>query len=404
MRRLRIASIIGDLAFGGSQNRLLSFARTIDKTRFEHVVITLYRGEVSHERQVGSLRPIYAEAGIEVIDLGMEPRVRIRPSLRPKHVIGAGATLSRLVRRLCRVLRERRIDLIDAQHATATLFGVVAGSLTRRPTTVTQYFPTYFDRAGMRLLGQAAYARADAFICDSKAHSDLINRWLYRPHRRSMVIPNGVPVPVATRTNPEMRRLLDIPLERSVSVVGQVSRLIPYKGHRVLLRAAREVLAQRPDTYFIFTGYPNEDPTYAETLRQETLSLGVADRVRIVSWPGSIGDIWEVIDVHVHASLHDSLPIAVTEGMSLAKPAVVTDVGGVEEMVTHEDTGLVVPMNDPEALAAGVLRLLREPATCRRLGAAAQRRYHLRYRPEIMSRTLEDLFVDLIGRGRAGAS
>ena len=341
-RRLRIASVIGDLAFGGSQNRLLSFARTIDRTRFDHVLITLYRGQASHEQQVGSLRPIFAEAGIEVIDLGMEPRVRIRPSRRPAHVIGAGVTLGRLVRRLCRVIRERRIDLIDAQHATATLFGVVAGSLTGRPTTVTQYFPTYFDRPGMRLLGQAVYARADAFICDSRANSDLINRWMYRPHRRAMVIPNGVPVPVATRTNPEMRRLLDIPLDPSVRVVGQVSRLIPYKGQRVLLRAAREVLSQRPDTYFILTGSANEDP--------------------------------------------------------------VTNVGGVEEMVTHEETGLVVPTNDPGALAAGVLRLLRDPATCRRLGAAAQCRYQERYRPEVMSRALEDLFVELIGPDRARAS
>ena len=403
-RRLRIASVIGDLAFGGSQNRLLSFARTIDRTRFDHVLITLYRGQASHEQQVGSLRPIFAEAGIEVIDLGMEPRVRIRPSRRPAHVIGAGVTLGRLVRRLCRVILERRIDLIDAQHATATLFGVVAGSLTGRPTTVTQYFPTYFDRPGMRLLGQAVYARADAFICDSRANSDLINRWMYRPHRRAMVIPNGVPVPVATHTNPEMRRLLDIPLDPSVRVVGQVSRLIPYKGQRVLLRAAREVLSQRPDTYFILTGYANEDPAYADTLRREALALGVAERVRIVSWPGSIGDIWEVIDVHAHASLHDSLPIAITEGMSLAKPAVVTNVGGVEEMVTHEETGLVVPTNDPGALAAGVLRLLRDPATCRRLGAAAQCRYQERYRPEVMSRALEDLFVELIGPDRARAS
>jgi glycosyltransferase involved in cell wall biosynthesis len=404
VRRLRIASIIGDLPLGGSQNRLLSFARTIDKTRFEHLVITLYRAELSHERQVGSLRPMYAEAGIDVIDLGMKPRVRIRPSPRPQHVVAAGATMSRLVHRLCGAIRERRIDLIDAQHDTATLFGVLACTLTRRPTTITQYFPTYFDRPGMRLLGKAAYARADAFICDSTANSELINRWLSRPHRRSMVIPNGVPMPVATRTNLEMRGLLGIPVDRSVPVVGQVSRLIPYKGHLVLLRAARAVLAQRPDTYFIFTGYPNEDPTYAETLRQEARDLGIADRVRIVSWPGSIGDIWEVIDVHVHASLLDSLPIAITEGMSLAKPAVVTDVGGVKEMVTHEETGLVVPMNEPEALAAGLVRLLREPATGRRLGAAAQRRYQLGYRPEIMSRALEDLFVDLLERRRGRAT
>jgi glycosyltransferase involved in cell wall biosynthesis len=404
VRRWRIASLIGDLGFGGSQNRLFSFACTIDRSRFDHLVITLYRGDASHERQVGSLRPRFAEEGIEIVDLGMDPRVRIRPSLRPDHLLEAGATMSRLLRRLCRVVRDRDIDLIDAQHATATLFGVLAGSITGRPTTITQYFPTYFDRPGMRLLGQAIYARADAFICDSKANSDLINRWLYRPHPRPVVIPNGVPVPLVTRTNAEMRRLLNLPPGRSARVVGQVSRLIPYKGHPVLLKAAREVLAQEPDTWFICTGYPNEDPGYAETLRREAETLGVAERVRIVSWPGSIGDIWEVIDVHAHASVHDSLPIAITEGMSLAKPAVVTNVGGVEEMVTHEETGLVVPMNDPGALAAGILRLLCEPATCRRLGAAAQQRYQRHYRPECMSRALEELFVDLIGRRRAAAS
>jgi glycosyltransferase involved in cell wall biosynthesis len=402
MRRMRIASLITDLGFGGSENRLLSFARTIDPSRFDHLVITLYRRDESYEQQVGSLRHAYAEAGVEVVDLGVKPRLRILPSFRAVDLVRAGATAGRLLQKLCRLIREREIDLIDAQHGTATLFGVAAGSLTRRPTTITQYFPTYFDRPGMRLLGRAVFARADAFICDSKAQSERINRWLLRPHRRSLVIPNGVPVPLVTRTNAEMRQQLGIPLDRSVRVVGQVSRLIPYKGQQVLLNAAREVLSQAPDTYFLLTGYPNEDPGYVETLRTCARDLDIEDRVLIVSWPGSIGDIWELIDIHVHASLHDSLPIAITEGMSLRKPAVVTNVGGVEEMVTNEQTGLVVPMNDPGALAAGILRLLREPETAERLGAQARQRYQERYRPEVMSRALENLFVDLIdSRGSA---
>jgi glycosyltransferase involved in cell wall biosynthesis len=401
---MRIASLIADLGFGGSENRLLSFASTVDRRRFEQVVVTLYRRDEAYEQGVGSLRQTYANAGVELIDLGEEPRRRILPSLRPGHVMRAGSTVAVLMQKLCRVIRERGIDLIDAQHATAALFGVLAGSLTRRPTTITEYFPYYFDRPGMRLIGQAVFARADAFICDSRAHSDLINRWLFRPHRRSVVIPNGIPVPTATRTNEEMRRRLDIPADRQVKVVGQVSRLVHYKGHRVLLKAAQEILTHCPHTHFVLTGYAHEDPTYVETLRQDARDLGIEDRVRIIHWPGSIGDIWELIDIHVHASFQDSLPIAITEGMAYAKPAVVTEVGGVREMVTHDLTGIVVPMKDPGALAGGILRLLREPETARRLGIAAQERYRLGYRPEVMTRALEDLFAELIARGSGKSS
>jgi glycosyltransferase involved in cell wall biosynthesis len=154
----------------------------------------------------------------------------------------------------------------------------------------------------------------------------------------------------------------------------------------------------------VLTGYAHEDPTYVETLRQDARDLGIEDRVRIIHWPGSIGDIWELIDIHVHASFQDSLPIAITEGMAYAKPAVVTEVGGVREMVTHDLTGIVVPMKDPGALAGGILRLLREPETARRLGIAAQERYRLGYRPEVMTRALEDLFAELIARGSGKSS
>ncbi len=403
MTRVRIASLIADLGFGGSQNRLLSFASTIDRSRFEHTVLTLYRREESQELLVGSRRAAYADAGVEVIDMGESPRQRILPSRHLADLARAALTLRRLLQQLCGVIRHRRIDLIDAQHATAALMGTLAGALTRRPVTVTEYYPYYFDRPGMRLLGNAVFRRAEALICDSKAHSDLINRWMVRPHPRPVVIPNGIPVPVVTRTSAEMREQLAIPSDPTIRVVGQVSRLVPHKGQRVLLKAARSVLDEEPDTYFVITGYAGKDLSYIDQLKQDACDLRIADRVRFVSWPGSIGDIWQLLDIHVHASVEDSLPIAITEGMSLGKPAVVTDVGGVREMVTHEETGLVVPMHDPDAIAAGVLRLLREPGTAKRLGAAALGRYRRSYRPEVMTRALENIFLDIVERRRSRA-
>jgi glycosyltransferase involved in cell wall biosynthesis len=403
MSRVRVASVIPDLWFGGSSNRLLSFATSVDRARFEHVVVTLWSRDPTQEQTIGSRRTAYAEAGVEVIDLGEPPRRRIMPSRRPDAVLRAGVTLGRMLGRLCRVLRERRIDLVDAQHATATLMGAMAGRLTGRAVTITEYYPYYFDRSAMRTAGNLAYRSADAFICDSQAHSDLINRWLWRPHPRSVVIPNGIPVPSVTRSNSEMREALKIPLDRGARIVGQVSRLVRHKGQRDLLRAARCVLAEFPDTWFVLTGYAGEDPPFLEQLRADARELGIEDRLRIVSWPGSIGDIWELIDIHVHASVEDSLPIAITEGMAFGKPAVVTDVGGVREMVTHEETGLVVPMRDPDAIATGVLRLLREPETARRLGAGAKARYQRGYRPEVMARAIEKVFLDVLERRRPRA-
>ena len=180
MTRARVASVIADLWFGGTSNRLLSFASTIDRSRFDHVVLTLWSWDAAQERTTGSRRAAYAEAGVEVIDLGEPPRRRIMPSRRPGDVVRAGVTLRRMMARLCRVIRERRIELIDAQHATAALMGALAATLTRRAVTLTEYYPYYFDRPGMRVLGNMVHRAADAFICDSQAHSDLINRWLWR--------------------------------------------------------------------------------------------------------------------------------------------------------------------------------------------------------------------------------
>jgi glycosyltransferase involved in cell wall biosynthesis len=104
-----------------------------------------------------------------------------------------------------------------------------------------------------------------------------------------------------------------------------------------------------------------------------------------------------VIDLHVHASRFDSLPNAIIEGMSLGKPAVVTSVGGIPEVVTHGETGLIVPPGDIDGLEGAILRLLDSPAEAARLGAGARRRYEERLRPERMTADMEQLFARLAG-------
>jgi glycosyltransferase involved in cell wall biosynthesis len=132
--------------------------------------------------------------------------------------------------------------------------------------------------------------------------------------------------------------------------------------------------------------------------------LALGDRIQIVSYPGPIGDVWAAIDIHVHASLFDSQPIAVIEGMSLGKPAVVTCVGGIPEMVENGRTGLIVPPGDSTSIASAVLDMLKDPVLMKSFGRAAQERYEKNYRPELMAHRLEELFWELAAGKRHGES
>jgi glycosyltransferase involved in cell wall biosynthesis len=122
-----------------------------------------------------------------------------------------------------------------------------------------------------------------------------------------------------------------------------------------------------------------------------------ARRKRIaVPWsPGSIGDVWNIIDIHAHASLLDSLPNALLEAMSLGKASVVTSVGGIPEAIKHKANGFLVKAGNAEELARYLSRLVDEPRLRNRLGKAAQMTYRERVRPELMARQLEECFYDV---------
>jgi glycosyltransferase involved in cell wall biosynthesis len=395
-RRLRILSFTSDLHFGGTATRLLGLGRTIDRSRFDHTVATLKRPDPNLDPLYGSMREQFVEAGLEVVDLD-EDRFRTNAAfLRPYHALHAGMVLSSSVQKLNRIIRDRGIDLVDNHLVVANLIGVLAGKTAGARTVVTLYGAPGWKPFLLRLSEQLVVGMADAVVSDSQARCDDIKRWMIRPNPRLTVIPNSIFPPSTLRTSNEMRNLLGLPEDPKVRIIGQVSRLVPIKGHKVLLAAARLVLDQEPDTAFLLVGYDEAAGSYKRNLEQEADNLGIADRVRIVSYAGNIGDVWKVIDIHGHASLVDSLPSALIEGMSLGKPAVVTSVGGIPEVVENDESGLIVPPGDPEAFSQGLLRLLREPETAKRLGEEAKRKYEELYRPEIITRRLERLFEDLI--------
>jgi glycosyltransferase involved in cell wall biosynthesis len=244
---------------------------------------------------------------------------------------------------------------------------------------------------------QAMLSGASAIITDAALTRNDIARWMLRRPPRAYVIPNGTEPPAPRRSADEMRALCDIP--PGATVVGMFARLVRTKGQGQLLEAARAVLRSHPQTMFLLVGYTRETSSnaYRDELVAHAKSLGIDQRVRFLSYPGPIGDVWQIVDIHVHPSLIDSLPNAILEGMSLGKPQVVTALGDVPRTVIDGETGFVVPPGDIDALTAAIARLLESPNLMRRFGDGAHARYLRGYRPEQMARSIERVFFEIAG-------
>lgn len=396
-RPIHILSVINDLHFGGDEYRLHVFGSYIDRTRFRHTVATVVKEDRHLGEQYGSMRDQYRNSGIRLLDLDFPPGPLAKGSRHSsvKQILSA----KQKVQKLAALIREEHVDVVDVHLAPGNPICALAALKTRTPFAVTLYQVDHMQSKKLWVSGQFSLGAATQLITDSQTQAERVREWLVR-HPPISVIPNGTAPPRPTASREEMLKFFDIPDKQHVTVIGQISSLIPYKGQLVVIEAAKRILDQSPNCVFLLAGYERGEKGYKESLHQRAAELGIADRVRIQGYPGPIGDVWNIIDIHVHASLLDSLPNALLEAMSLGKPSVVSAVGGIPEVIQHGRNGLLVQSGNPEQLANCVLSLLRNLQLRKTIADGAQAWYALNFGPDQMTRRLELLFSSL-ARGAA---
>jgi glycosyltransferase involved in cell wall biosynthesis len=162
-----------------------------------------------------------------------------------------------------------------------------------------------------------------------------------------------------------------------------LGRLAASKGHRVLLRAMREVVRRMPSARLLVCGTGEEEAA----LRRQARTLGLGDRVEFLGFAPDVRRVLAQADVFVMPSLSEGLGVAVLEAMAMAKPVVASDAGGLPESVIHGETGLVVAAGDSRALAEALLDLLNDAEKARKMGQAGRQRALSHYhRPRIVER------------------
>jgi glycosyltransferase involved in cell wall biosynthesis len=330
---IEVVFLIRSLHRGGSERQLTALARLLDRRRFRVTVITFYSG--------GPFERELMDGDVRLISLGKRSRW----------------DLLRAVRRLAAELRAIRPDIVHAYLVEPNLLALalkplfpstkVVWGIRASRMDLARY--DWFARVNFRL--QAFAARfADRIIVNSQAGRDYhVARGF--PAAKCLVIPSGVdtarfkPDRAAGKAKRQAWGIGD-----DTVLVGLVGRLDPMKDHRTFLEAAALVAREDPATRFVCVG--GGAPDEAAELRK------LADEYRIgprVTWAGEcddMPDVYNALDIACSASSGEGFPNAIGEAMACGVPCVVTDVG--DSAILVGNTGIVVPPNDPQALAEGL--------------------------------------------------
>jgi glycogen(starch) synthase len=238
--------------------------------------------------------------------------------------------------------------------------------------------------------------QADLLVTHSEAHRHRMAAELDIDHRRIDLEPHGIPV------FPDFKRQ---PANKGKSTIVFLGRMEKRKGSLDLLRAAPMVLQAVPQTQFVFIGADRPhcpgNRTHGQYVEQE-LPAEIRRRIRLLGrLPDTEVDRWlQTADVFVAPSLYESFGLIFVEAMRWGTPVVGTRVGGIPEIVEHERTGLLVPPQEPEKVAAALIRLLQDEPLRRRLGEAGRRHVENHFSAMRAAERMANLYAATIRKWR----
>jgi glycosyltransferase involved in cell wall biosynthesis len=271
---------------------------------------------------------------------------------------------------LARVLREIEPDVVHAHDPMAVSLAAMAlqmgSALPRRPLVVASRRVDFHLKR--HAFSKWKYGHVDVFI----AASNLIRTVLIDDGiaaDRIEVVHDGVNVSAIDR-QPVVDAHAAFWMPTGAPLVGNVAALAAHKGQRHLVAAAARVVRELPDTRFLIIG----EGELREPLERQIRDLGLERHVFLAGFRTDVVGILKSLNVFVMSSVTEGLGSAILEAMACGRPVVATRAGGIPEAVEHDATGILVPPQDDEALAKGLVRVLKDPALGERFGRAGRQR------------------------------
>jgi glycosyltransferase involved in cell wall biosynthesis len=350
-RPIRVMRIIARLNIGGPAIHVTLLTEHLGPPDFENLLVCGHigpqEGDMAYLAEQHGIQPVY------VAELGRE--------LSPARDL---LTLFKL----WRLMREFRPDVVDTHTAKAGFLGRTAAWLAHVPVRVHTFhghvFHGYFSsrRTQVFLRLERFTARfSDRLIALSPAlKAELVDAYHIAPADKFEVVPLGLdlaPFAETPRHMGEFRAQFNIP--REAPLVGIVGRIVPIKNHALFLEMAGRLRNMVPNVHFAIIG----DGECRQTIEDRAASLELRGSVTFTGFLRDLRPAYSDMDVLTITSRNEGTPVSVIEALAAGVPVVSTAVGGVPDLLRGGDFGRLVPVDDPDALAAAVAAVLTGPST-----------------------------------------
>jgi len=303
-------------------------------------------------------------------------------------------------RRLADALRRGRVDVVNGHNPTGALYATIAARLAGVPVIVRTehsfHYPGRHSALYAWLLEPPLTAVANRVVCVSETvHQSHAHRipWMAG---RFVTIANGISAPPAVRPRGVARADLGLGADDPVALTA--GGLTRPKAQHVLVNAFAQVVAALPAARLLLAGEGPMRPALEQLIREHHLEANV----RLLGSREDVPELLEAADVFVLSSVREGLSMTLLEAMRAGRAAVATGVGGNGEAIAVGKTGLLVPPQDPKALAEAVTALLADREKAQAWGAAARERWARLFTAERMTRDTERIYWE--ERGLAAPS
>lgn len=306
-------------------------------------------------------------------------------------------SIFRGAKELHQVIREHAFEVVHANGTIHLLKAWLAKLLLRlsgncRPVVVVSMHdstPWIFEvnHWRNRLITQLIRCCADLAIPVAKFIREIFISYGIK-RDKAIIITNALDLELFDRRLqlPPDRCMDFLPSPKPYAIVTYIAAFHPFKGHEYYLQAAQIVWREHPQAKFLVVG----SGRWKMHLEQMAQDLGIKEHVIFTGDipPAAVPQLLFSSDVPVCASLSEMCPYAVLEAMAARKTIVATAVGGIPDLVQHQVTGILVPPANAEALAAGILMLLKDSERRRTMGQAARKWVEAHHNLQVIGKQL----------------